>query len=427
MDKESDALPAHYRWNFTAFVVDYICFMTALSLVSVSSVMPAFVRQLTDSAPVIGLSGAIFRGSWLLPQLAVARLVGHKPRKKPYMVVGLYVRIVFWVVALGLWVGLARYPTAMLVLFFVCLSLFAFGDGVTNIAWSDILARTIPPKRRGRLFGLGQLVSGLTGIGMGALVGLILGSPRLAFPTNYALLFALSGALFIPSALALGAVREPPPQDTTQQTRSLIKGRWLALLLKDPDFRRIIVCQLLVGTMDLAIPFYVGHATDALRLPQRIIGTFVIAQTLAGLFASGLLGLINDRWGPRYVVRIGSAAAVMGPLFALAAHLDLTSGLLAQAYPVTFVLLGVVRSARMLGFLNYVLEIAPDEMRPAYVGLSNTLTGVIAVAPLIGGWLLQTTSYVVLFAVTAASVATGFLLSLKVRSPQPATLVEHQP
>jgi len=415
VSKNPEPLPPHYRWNFAAFLVDYVCFGIAFTFVNPSSVMPAFVRQLTASAPVIGLVGTVLNGGWLLPQLAAARLINDRPRKKPYMLAGLGGRALFWVTALALGAGLARYSTPMLVLFFACLGLWAATDGVVSVAWFDIMARAIPLKRRGRLIGVAQVVSGLAGIGVGALVGLIL--ERRPFPGNYALLFTLAGVALVPSVIALVSLREPPPEEASPPTNGRPKGHWLTPLVSDPAFRRLVICRLLVGMMGLAGSFYVVHAADVLHLPERVIGGFVIAQTVGGVVASAILSPISERWGPRYVARVGGAAAVVGPLFALAAHLA-GGGWLAQTYPFVYATLGVTNSAWMLGFFNYLLEIAPEGMRPTYVGLGNTVMGVLALAPMVGGWLLEATSYTTLFGVTAAIVAAGFLFTLGLKPPQ---------
>jgi MFS family permease len=420
VSKDCRALPPHYRWNFVAFLVDYVCFGVAFTFINPDSVLCAFTRQLTDSAPVIGLVGTVLNGGWLLPQMAIARLINDKPCKKPYLLAGLSGRITFWVTAVALWAGLARYPTAMLALFFTGFGLWAVTDGVASVAWFDILARAIPLKRRGRLMGLAQSISGLVGAGVGVLVGLIV--DRYPFPGDYALLFALASVAFVPSAIALALVREPLPDDTDPQADGRARGGWLKLLVTDLPFRRLMVSRLLIGVVVAASPFYVVHATDVLHLPQRVIGAFLVARTLAGTFASVVLSMVCERWGPRHVIRIGGAAAAAGPLFALAAHLA-GGGWLSQAYLFVYVALGVVNSAWMLGFYNYLLEIAPEGMRPAYIGLANTVAGVLTLAPTAGGWLLEATSYSALFGATAAIIAAGFLLSLGLKPPQQATLV----
>ena len=417
MSRDAAALPPAYRRNFAALLVDYVCFGVALALFNPNSVLPAFVGHLTESAPVIGLVSTVFRGGWLLPQLAVARVISEKPRRKPFMLGGATGRISFWVIAIALWAGLAHYPTATLILFFTCLTVWIVMDGVASVAWFDIFARTIPLKQRGRLIGIGQMISGLAGIGVGTLLSAIL--KNYPFPRDYGLIFALAGVALIPSFVALALVQEPQPADVDTQADGQGKGVWLNLLAADPAFRRLMACRVMVGMIDLAIPFYVGHAKEVLHLPASIIGSFVVAQTVGGVIASVGFSLVCERWGPRYVACIGSAAGILGPLFAVVAHLT-GGGWLARAYPFVYVALGVLNSAWMMGFYNYLLEIAPEAMRPAYVGLGNTIMGTLTLVPMAGGWLLEATSYTVLFGVTAAMVATGFVLTLGLK-PLPGT------
>ena len=111
----------HYRRNFISFATDYISFMVSFTFFSPTSVLPALVRQLTSSAPLIGLFSTVFRAGFHLPQLVFARLISDRPRKKPYMLAGASGRIMLVVIALALWVGLPRYPAAMLALLLTCL------------------------------------------------------------------------------------------------------------------------------------------------------------------------------------------------------------------------------------------------------------------------------------------------------------------
>jgi MFS family permease len=298
----------------------------------------------------------------------------------------------------------------MLPLFFVCLGIFTVTDGLASVAWFDMLARAIPVKRRGRLIGIAQVIGGLAGLGVGWVISQILASPRLPFPDDYALIFTLVGVAFIPSTLALVLLREAEVETQDAPERSEEDG-WLRPLAKDGSFRRLMVCRVLVGMVALASPFYVVHATDVLNLPDAAVGGFVAAQQVAGVAAGALLGLVSDRWGPAYTMRIGSALSVIGPLFALIAHVA-DGGLLSQVYPIVYVALGIFQSSTMLGFYNYLLEIAPEGRRPAYIGLGNTIMGVLTLAPTAGGWLLEATSYTMLFAVTAGLIFAGFLVTL---------------
>jgi MFS family permease len=423
MTRCSDAPPPHYRRNFVAFIVDYAFFGVALSFANPSSVLPAFVRQFTRSAPVVGLVSTVFNGGWLLPQMVAARAINDKARKKPYLMIGMSGRITFWITALGLWLGLAQHSTEMLLLFFVCMGVFTITDGLASVAWFDMLARAIPLKGRGRLLGIAQVIGGLAGLGAGVAITLILDDPRLPFPADYAMIFTLAGLAFTPSAIALALLRETEPVSRGADRKKWGQNGWLTPLLQDSAFRRLMVSRVLVGMVSLATPFYVGHATDVLNLPEGVVGSFVAAQQVAGVASGALLGLISNRRGPSPAIRIGSAITVGGPLFALAAHLA-DGGLLTQAYPLVYVTLGVYGSSSMLGFYNYLLEVAPDDVRPSYVGLGNTIMGVVTLAPTVGGWLLETTSYTALFGITAVLVFLGFLMALRLEEAKPVAVTE---
>jgi MFS family permease len=423
MTEPSNALPAHYRRNFVAFVTDYIFFNIALSFISPHSMLPAFVGQLTRSAPLIGLVATIFNGFWLVPQVFAARLIGDKGRKKPYLLVGMSGRLAFCIIALGLWFGLGQHPGRILALFFVGLAVFTLTDGLAAVTWFDMLARAIPLKRRGRLLGIAQVIGGLAGLGAGVVISLILESPRFPFPTNYALIFTLAIVAFIPSAIALVMLKETRAENGELDREIQGQNGWLTPLLRDPVFRRLMAAQVMVGMMSLATPFYVVHATDVLDLPEAVIGSFVGAQQVAAAAAGALLGTVSDRWGPSVVIRIGGAIAITGPLCALLAHL-VDGGLLIRAYPLVYVALGVYYSSNMLGFYNYLMEIAPDDVRPSYVGLANTIMGILTLAPTLGGWLLEATSYTVVFGLSTALVFLGFLTTLRLGPATATTVVE---
>lgn len=149
----------------------------------------------------------------------------------------------------------------------------------------------------------------------------------------------------------------------------------------------------------------------------------MIAQTLGGVAAGGLLGVVSERRGPHVVIRIGSALALSGPLLALAIHLR-GPGWLARSYPLVFASLGAVNSVWMMGFYNYLVEIAPEGLRAAYIGAGNTIIGLMTLTPVVGGWLLEATSFPVLFAVTAAASGAGFIASMTLRAPEHAILRE---
>ena len=417
-DKPEERFP-HSRWNYAAFALEMGSSLAAFSFTSVNTVLPAFAGQLTSSEPLIGLTSTIFYGGFYLPQLLVGRLIAGRQRQKPIMVAALAGRAAFWVLGLSLWYWPEMRPASALTLLFTCLTVWVVTDSVAGLAAADIMSRTVSLNRRGSMMGLGQFLGGLGGIGAGALVGLILAAPSLAFPSDYALLFTLTGASFLPGAILLASVREHPAVIDTVAGEQQTGVHWLKLIAGDRSFRRFVACQALFGIANMATPFYVGHARQFVGLSEGTIGTLVMAQVIASAAVSLGMGFISDRSGPRLVISIGTAAAAAAPLLALALHLS-GSPSLAWAYPVVFVALGIAGSSVYAGFFNYLISSAPDGIRTTYVGLGNTISGLITLAPVVGGWLLQTSSYTVLFSVTAGLVICGFLLSFRLRRLAPS-------
>ncbi|MEE8162724.1 MAG: hypothetical protein V3T92_01710, partial [Anaerolineae bacterium] len=111
---------SHYRRNFVCFVLDYVFFGTGMAFVSQTTVLPSFISQLTDSAPLIGLASTIMTGAWLLPQLIAASYLADKERKKPYLMLPAALgRPVFWLLAGVLFLAGDRAPTLILGVLFV--------------------------------------------------------------------------------------------------------------------------------------------------------------------------------------------------------------------------------------------------------------------------------------------------------------------
>jgi MFS family permease len=416
--------PQHYRHNWTAILIDYVMFGVGINFIGVSTVLPAFVRQFTDSAPIIGMVSTVWNGAWLIPQLAAANALNHLPRKQGALVrMGLLSRVNLLIIALALMLGLWQRPGWMLVGFFALLTLFFGFDAFCSIAWFDIVAKAVPANQRGRLFGAGQIVGGLLAIGIGAFVRWILGPQGLAFPVNYAWLFALAGISVLIGLGALASIREPL-EDVPEERASWrdYLPQLIRILREEAAYRHVIAAWLLSGLSALASPFYVLYATDQLGLAPETIGLFIIAQTAGGLVASFGFGALAERRGPGAVISVSVAINASGPLVALALHFARVAGWLPVIFAWVFVVLGIVGSSIMLGFMNYVLELAPPGHRPTYMGLSNTLAGLLVLAPMLGGWLLQSTSYPVLFAAATVGPMLAWVMARRLPvSPQTET------
>jgi MFS family permease len=224
--------------------------------------------------------------------------------------------------------------------------------------------------------------------------------------------------MFAISQIACLFIVEPPENVAAERpTLRDYLPQLFQLLRTDAAFSRVAAIRLLAGLGSLASPFYVLHATGVLQLPPAAIGLFTGAATIGATLAGIGLGPVADRYGSHRVVQISTWSQVLVPVLALLFHFGLFGAANKALYPVVYVLLGLFEGSLVMGFLNYVLEIAPPGQRPNYMGLTNTLSGLLIVMPLLGGWILEQSSYPVLFALAAVGTLLSALLTLAMPPP----------
>jgi MFS family permease len=109
------------------------------------------------------------------------------------------------------------------------------------------------------------------------------------------------------------------------------------------------------------------------------------------------------------------AFALLGPV------LRASPAVVIAGFVIIFALRGAIEHSLVLGPVGYLLDNAPERHRAMYVGVINTLGGVVALSPLLGGaWLdalsasgQAPTGYAVMFALVAALAALGTWLSFR--------------
>jgi MFS family permease len=168
------------------------------------------------------------------------------------------------------------------------------------------------------------------------------------------------------------------------------------------------------------MPFYVVYATDQLRFGVETIGLFISSQVVGSILAGFLWGYLNERSGSKIVIQCSAILGLASPLLALLIPpiSRLAGDSTIYVYSLIFLAIGALNSSFMPGFMNFVLELAPPEERPTYIALTNTLCGSLLVVPFLGGWLLQATSYPVLFAATVGGVAIALILTFRLEEPR---------
>lgn len=410
---QQPAITQHFRHNFVCNVLDGAFFGLGIGFASFVTVIPLFVDTLTDSTLLIGLIPAIHTLGWQLPQLFTASRVARLPRYKPMtLTMTLQERWPFFGLAAVALLSAVVSPALALALTFALLIWQGLGGGLTATPWQSLITKIMPPQRVGLFYGTqsaaANLMAGLGAIAAGAIL------LRLEPAPGFALCFGIAGAAMVVSLVFLALTREPavpPPPTTSNRTRlwPVLRG----ILRRDPNFRWFLVARVLAQFAFMAVGFFTIYAVRRFAVDEQtagvMTGVFLFSQTLAG----PLIGLSGDRWGHRQVYIAGAL------LMTAAAGLALVAPEPAWFYGI-YALAGVANTVFWTTTMSIVVEFSGPAERPYYIGSINTLVApATLLAPIVGGWLVDTVGFAAMFtAATAAGALTALVLIGLMRDPR---------
>lgn len=424
----SEKRPQHFYRNALAFCADVGLFYIAVTFISSTTVVPAFISTLTRSEVIVGMASGIVSAAWLLPQLFIASVAARWPRKKPAILRAVwFTRPIILLLALVV----ARYatiaPAVTLIVTLASIFIFFMGDAMASVPWFDVVARALPHKRRGAVIGAGQVLGSLGGVGVGMFVRYALSdrSPW-SYPLNFATLFVIGGIIFLLGGVAICFIYEPPATVAQQAPLSVrqVFASLPRILKEDRPFRRLVIVKVIVGYVGGAGAFYVLHATRNLGFDIGDAGLFISAQVVGSMMAGFLLGLVQGKWGPLVHIRLLISLSALPPALALIAGAihGTAPGALIYVFMAAYFFLGIYMSGLSWPFFNWIMEYADDARRPVYIGLMNTLTAVVMIAPALAGWIARAVSYPAVFASALTIALLSLLLSLSLTSTRRAKM-----
>jgi MFS family permease len=411
---DHDFVERHLRWNVLALGADYGLFMVGMAFMSAATILPAFAASLGASTVLIGAIPAVMTIGWYLPPLFAAAHTERLSRKLPYVLKWTgWERVPFLVLAGVAFFVADRAPAVAMTLLLVLLLLMTAVGGMLMPAWTDLVARTLPPRLRGRFFGLASLGGTLGGLAGSALTARVLGT--LPSSTAFGVCFLIAAFFVGISWIALALVREPPAAAAPAQADFWTHLHGIpALLRRDRNFSRHLAGRALMFGASVGGGFLTVYALRVLGAAAADVALFT-ALLLAGQMLGQLaLGWVGDHAGHRLVLAIAGAAAATLNVIALSA------GSL-SVFVVVFALHGFYNAALQVSAVNVLFDFAPTpEQNPTYVGIERTFLAPFGFAlPLAGGVFIDTLGYGVVFGASAACAAvSAAILWLLVREPR---------
>ncbi len=431
IDKSEPFVPErlYVKWNLRALTMDVSCFSVGMAFFDLNAVLPLLMERLGASGTVIGAFAAVRFLCFSGLQIFMAYIVHGRPKQKNLMAgIAQVTRTPLLLAPFLLWHANRSIADRQLSLvsLLVILSVWAIGDGLGYVPWMEIVARAFSARTRGRFFAFTQLLSGLLSIGIaGLVVRNILNSSLFPYPTNYAVLIGAMAIMMQLSSAGLWMVKEPNTRDMVFPPRPEVReyfSRLPGMIKGNAEFRHLAAIQILVGFGSASAPFYVLYGTSHFHLPDSWGGTYQVLLAIGVVALMPAWAYLAEKRGPAQAVRGVAFACLLTPVIAM------TVGLYSPwLFGLVFLMMGGSLGWGMwIATNNYLLIHTPETDRPLYVALLNLLYAPSAIYPFLGGLLVKRHEFInisgipVLFLTTSVIIAIGFILSLRLPSPNTA-------
>ncbi|MDH7569919.1 MAG: MFS transporter [Armatimonadota bacterium] len=380
------------RYNEVACVVDAGGYTAGISLFSMSTLIPLYVRQLTDSSVLVGLIPALYWTGLFLPQLVTARLVARMPRLLPYVMTVAFFERGFLMLLIPFTLWWWQRPEFLLTAFFLAWAGHAVSTGFNYVPYFGMVAKMIPATRRGRVFGIGGAVGGILGVGGARLAEVLLRDGGM--PYGFVRCFIVGSVVLVVSVLPLALVREPDGEPPAERPHAGPR-QILSLLRADPAFARFVLGHVAYALSAAAAAFYTVYALDELGASSSHAARFTAVLTGVTVVAYPVWGWVGDHHGNRVVITGGAALLGAAALLAFLAPS-------AEVYYGVFALHAAASCGVGLAAGNMVLEFGPPNRAPTYLAVHSSCTmPVMGAAPLVAGIAAQGTGYRGVFAAAA--------------------------
>ncbi|RPI21754.1 MAG: MFS transporter [Acidobacteria bacterium] len=375
--------------------------LTSISDSLSSNFIPLFALKMGATASQIGVLNATagFVGTMML--LPGARLGERWSSRKSFVVLTFSLaRLTLLVLAL-IPFGVAPTTAVGLIIVFNLLRVVFGNLGLP--AWTSLSASVVPENVRGRYFASRNGIMTIASIIFAPLAGYLIVS--LKGEVGYQLTFFLA---FVAGAAAVWFYRqidEPPAVEAP-----VVRGKRFPLLhriLQRPYFVRLCVYSIFWHfALNLAVPFFNIYLVEETTGDEASVGYLAAIGSVIGLVSQQYWGQVNDRLGARRTLLITGVVIpfiTFGWLFVRSpwhvVPINLASGLVWPGFN--------------LATFTLVLEATPEERRPRYVALLNTLTGIgSAVGATVGGWMIEAYGYHSVFLASGLLRIVGWFLLL---------------
>nr|WP_319571763.1 MFS transporter [uncultured Draconibacterium sp.] len=259
--------------------------------------------------------------------------------------------------------------------------LFSLSRSISSLSSKDIIGKTIPKTRRGRMKGYAVSVSGVLVLAAGLFM--LYRSEKGANINFYTNIIFFASATWLVAAVIYSGIKEFPSQIKEESSDKNSIFASFGLLKTDKQFRDFIIARTLLLCTALSAPFYVVLAQNYVGKEAYLLGLFIIAKGVASTLSSPIWGRYADKSSKNIMAVAVLIASVLGIfIFFTISYFPLLRSA-KWLYPVVLFILGIAHQGVRLGRKTYVIDMGTGNERTSYVSVSNTVIGIILL--MVGG------------------------------------------
>ena len=398
--------------RFGRFATAGITFQGGSAAVDSSTIIATLVHSLTGSAFAVGAASAALRFGWLFPQIFIAYLAQQRRRRMPFYIVGAFGRATCLALLATVLASAAVLPVTLTIgLFFVFWIAYSFISGIVAVPYNDIIGRSIASERRSRLLALRFFGGGVLALIVAAVAHQVIDA--LSLFTAYAIIIGIGAVLMYTSSILFVSAGEPeaPPSVWASDGFWPFVRRGVALFRTDDRFRLFVYSQWCGGVVMMALPFYVVQAMT-LGVDTAAAALLLAAQTAGALASNALWGWWGDTRGKVSLLHGVALLRVLPPVatLCLVAWETADSTSMLVGFGVIFFGLGALSNGVTIALIGYLMEISPNDQRPAYSGYFNAIVAPASLLPLAAAAVVTWLSLASVFYISFAAALIQFIM-----------------
>jgi MFS family permease len=382
----------------------------AQNFMDVDTVIPAMVTDAGGKAILIGVLTAIMLGGSSFTQLIFAPFISNFSFKRNILLLGINSRILALLV-LGIILYFSPYLHGHyeIILIFLLITVFSLGGAFANIAFTDILGKSLLPGTRKSFFSIRQVITGVILLGSAFFARYVL--TVASYPVNYAYMFFIGFIALAVASLGFWNLNEVVPSKL--QVKNPV--HFIQIIKSELKQNKKLGCFLgFINTQGISIallPFVILYAKTYFNMQSIDTGNYLLFKVIGSVLMGLLLFAYRSRYKYRYllVLNVGLSVLLALIMILLAEHppfylVFFTGGIIFVIYNIT-----------MNGVL---LEVSGTENRALYTGIAGAGNILPALFPILGGLIISRFGFSAFFVLYLVIILSSLYFIIRLKCKQ---------